>query len=87
MNQAIRFGLLAAVVLFPSVAFSQGVLVDFDETHQFRLPRHVIHIQPRPQPPQPSYKIKELAVNATLTDQIAKIQVSQSFVNTSSRQM
>ena len=87
MNQAIRCGLLALVGLLPTTAFAQGVLIDPDETHRFRLPRRIVRPQPRPQPSQQSYKIKELAVNATLTDQIAKVQVSQSFVNTGSRQM
>ena len=48
------------------------------------------HPDPWPQPvaePPTSYKIQELAVNATVTDQVAKVQVSQSFVNTGSRQM
>ena len=44
------------------------------------------HPRPRPEPPQ-SYKIQELDVHATVTDQVAKVQVSQSFVNTGSRQM
>ncbi|MBP90483.1 MAG: hypothetical protein CMJ64_27880 [Planctomycetaceae bacterium] len=63
------------------------MLIDPDENHQFRLPRRIVRPQPRPQTPPQSYKIKELAVNATLTEQIAKVQVSQSFVNTGSRQM
>lgn len=87
MNQVIRFGLLAVVSLLSTTAFAQGVLIDPDETHRFRLPRRIVRPQPRPPAPQQSYKIKELAVNATLNDQIAKVQVSQSFVNTGSRQM
>lgn len=72
----------------------QGVLISPNESDEFRLPRYVIWPGPHPRPiPQPhpvveqAYKIKELAVNATLQDQIAKLQVSQSFVNTGSRQM
>ena len=43
---------------------------------------------PRPIPqPASTYKIKELEVNAKLADQVAKVQVTQSFVNTGSRQM
>jgi Ca-activated chloride channel family protein len=86
-------GLLAiAVALVPSLVWGQGLLVDVDPGHPFRLPRPPIHPhpepwpQPVPEPPQ-SYKIQELAVNATITDQVAKVQVSQSFVNTGSRQM
>ncbi|MCR4415813.1 MAG: VIT domain-containing protein, partial [Thermoguttaceae bacterium] len=41
---------------------------------------------PRPMPPPPSaYKIQELEVNARLVDQVAQVQVSQTFVNTGSR--
>ena len=80
--------------LMPSVAVAQGLLVDPRPESRFRLPRphpwprpHPSP-QPRPQPPPPqSYKIKELSVNVNLADQIAKVQVSQSFVNTGSRQM
>ncbi|MHB8861795.1 MAG: VIT domain-containing protein [Pirellulaceae bacterium] len=90
-------GLLAIVVaLVPSVVLAQGLLVDVDPAHRYRLPRPPIHPhwhphpmplpRPVPEPPQ-SYKIQELAVNATLVDQVAKVQVSQSFVNTGSRQM
>jgi Ca-activated chloride channel family protein len=75
------------ICLLPIAASGQGVLLDLDESHQSRLPRRVFHPRPRPQPPQQSYKIKELAINTTLQDQIAKVQVSQSFVNTGSRQM
>ncbi|MCP5119897.1 MAG: hypothetical protein GY953_54565, partial [bacterium] len=43
---------------------------------------------PRPVPTPPtSYKIKELSINARLIDQVAQVQVSQTFVNTGSRQM
>jgi len=37
--------------------------------------------------PASTYKIKSLDVNAKLDGQVAKVQVSQSFVNTGSRQM
>ena len=86
-------GLLAiAVALVPSLVWGQGLLVDVDSGHPFRLPRPHIHPHPGPWPqPVPelpqSYKIQELAVNATITDQVAQVQVSQSFVNTGSRQM
>ncbi len=54
------------------------------------LPRPIIIYpgpQPVPQPPASTYKIKELTVNCRLVDQIARTQVSQSFVNTGSVQM
>jgi Ca-activated chloride channel homolog len=84
-------GLLALVVTFiPTLVAAQGLLVDVEPGHEYRLPRPPIHPHPWPRPvPEPttSYKIQELAVNATITDQVAKVQVSQSFVNTGSRQM
>jgi Ca-activated chloride channel family protein len=79
------------LLAMPVVAFGQGLLIDETPDHVARLPRPIIWPGPRPIPrPRPmpqSYKIKELAVNANLADQIAKVQLSQSFVNTSSRQM
>jgi len=87
------FGLVAIfVMLVPSLVWGQGLLVDLESTHTYRLPRPHIHPHPHPLPrpvPEPptSYKIQELAVNATVSDQIARVQVSQSFVNTGSRQM
>lgn len=84
MHRTVQLALLIVVGLLPGIVSAQGVLIVNDETENFRLPRRIV----RPQPPaQQSYKIKELAVNATLQDQIAKVQVSQSFVNTGSRQM
>ncbi len=85
-------------VFWPAFAAAQGLLVDGRSDSGYRLPRprpwpHP-HPYPRPVPPpqlrpQPaqSYKIKELSVEVNLTDQIAKVQVSQSFVNTGSQQM
>ena len=80
-------GLLAVVgVLGPSLAAAQGVLVVVDPHQIVRLPRPIPLPSPAPQPPV-SYKIKELAVDARLDAQIARVQVSQSFVNTGSQQM
>jgi len=42
---------------------------------------------PRPEPPPVQYKIQELEVQARLVDQVAQVRVSQSFVNTGSRQL
>lgn len=84
---------LAALVSFsfaPLGALAQGLLIDVRQDAHFRMPRPPIWPGPRPiptpQPPQ-SYKIKELGVSVNLADQVAKVQVSQSFVNTGSRQM
>ncbi|MFW6168888.1 MAG: VIT domain-containing protein [Planctomycetota bacterium] len=90
---------LAVVALSPAASFAQGLLVDDRPDHRFRLPRPRIWPPPhppgprppRPRPPRPeppqAYKIQALEVHATLADQVAKVQVSQSFVNTGSRQM
>jgi Ca-activated chloride channel family protein len=75
-------GLLALVgALFGgSVAWAQGVLIVVDRP--LPLPR------PIPQPtPATTYAIKELAVQAKLLDQVARVQVSQTFVNTGSSQL
>ncbi|NLE38099.1 MAG: hypothetical protein GX621_08760, partial [Pirellulaceae bacterium] len=57
------------------------------------MPRpHYRHpVPPRPPWPRPrptaSYKITELDVNASLSGQVARVQVSQTFQNTGSVQM
>ena len=84
---ALLFGLLPALVQ------AQGVLVVIDAERPVRLPRPVIiYPQPFPHPvqiapPLESYKIAEIDINARLMDQVAQVQVSQSFVNTGSRLM
>ena len=72
-------------------AEAQGVLVIIDHPHPVPLPRpwpwpHPHPPIPRPTPPTPpvSYKVKSLAYNAKITDQIAQVQVEQTFVNTGS---
>jgi Ca-activated chloride channel family protein len=93
-----RFSRWIAVVVFlvPTLARAQGLLVVTDPGVQVRLPRPPVIIWPPrptprpipiPEPPPVSYKIDSLEVNAQVTDQVAKVQVSQSFVNTGSRQM
>ena len=73
---------------------AQGVLININANEQVVLPRPPVVIWPphRPQPRPPidrvgSYKIKSLEVNAKLEHQIARVQVSQSFVNTGSQPM
>ena len=92
MSRTLRCLLTVVMTLIPTLVSAQGLLVDDRPDHRFRLPRPHIWPHPRPTPrpqPQPpqSYKIQELDVNATVNDQVAKVQVSQSFVNTGSRQM
>jgi Ca-activated chloride channel homolog len=85
-----------AVVIFlvPALVRAQGLLVVVSPGEHVRLPRPIIwppRPTPRPMPmPEPSpetYKIDALEVDARITDQVAKVQVSQSFVNTGSRLM
>jgi Ca-activated chloride channel homolog len=79
--------LLAALA---SSAFAQGVLVDVRTDQAIRLPRP---IPPIPHPPRvvpvppSSYKIDALEVNANVDDQVARVQVSQTFQNTGSATM
>ena len=88
------------VFLIPMLARAQGLLVVVDPGEHVRLPRPPIIIWPprpypppyprpipQPEPPPVTYKIDSLEVNAQVTDQLAKVQVSQLFVNTGSRQM
>ncbi len=88
-----RFTLLAAwfsvCLLFASMAgpaaWGQGVLVWINPPEPIPLPRPMP--RPRPTPRPMSYKIKELDYHAKVVDQVAQVQVSQSFVNTGSAQM
>jgi len=84
---ALGLGVFAVLALLASSAAAQGVLITVNSVRPVPLPRPIIHPRPRPEPPPSSYKIKELAVNARIVDQVARVQVSQSFVNTGSRQM
>lgn len=91
MSRALT-GLFAFLaVLLPLPAFGQGVLVVVDPNQAVRLPRPIVIWPPerpivRPETPA-SYKIKELDVQARLVDQVAQVQVSQTFTNTGSRQL
>jgi Ca-activated chloride channel family protein len=70
-------------------AWGQGVLIIIDHPHPVPLPRPIPPWPgPRPTPPVPpiSYKIKEISYQAKIKDQIAQVQVSQTFVNTGSQQ-
>jgi Ca-activated chloride channel family protein len=82
-----RISLVAvwAFFLLAGTSFGQGVLVIINHPHPVPLPRPMI--APVPTPPPMSYKIKELDYYARIVDQVAQVQVTQSFVNTGSRQM
>ncbi|MBC8356361.1 MAG: VWA domain-containing protein [Planctomycetes bacterium] len=71
--------------LCATVVQAQGLLVVVDPDQPVPLPRPIVPTQ-QTLPPT-AYKLKELAVQAKLVDQVARVQVSQSFVNTGSRQL
>jgi Ca-activated chloride channel family protein len=81
---ATYLGCLLIAALLAASAQGQGLLVVRNTSERVPLPRP--SIRPLPTPPM-SYKIKELGVHARVVDQVARVQVSQSFVNTGSRQM
>ncbi len=89
----LRLLLLALTFALPAAStWGQGLLIVVDPGSHVRLPRPIIihppHPRPpRPRPPQSTYKIQELDIQARLIDQIAQVRVSQSFVNTGSRQL
>ena len=81
---------LLAALVWPVSAGAQGLLINIQPNEHVRLPRPIIIVPPTPVPPSPpvsSYKIKELDVQVRLKEQVARVQVSQSFVNTGSTQM
>jgi len=90
--------IVLGMLVVPAVVWAQGVLVVEDPAQSVRLPRPGIiwppypphppmprPVPPRPEPPPGAYKIQEVEVNARLVDQVAQVQVSQSFVNTGGR--
>src|SRR5690348_14523246 len=88
MKSLLKAASFLVLALFASPLWAQGVLVIIDHPHPVPLPRPIIIVPPRPTPEPPMvYKIKELSMQARIADQIAQVQVSQSFVNTGSRQM
>lgn len=97
MSRFIMRLLTAVMFMSPGIASAQGLLVVVDPQQQVRLPRPIIiyppghwphpHPIPRPEPPPATYKIKELDVQARLIDQVAQVQVSQTFLNNGSRPM
>ena len=84
MKRSLSLVMGLVVGLTNSLALAQGVLVF--TSHPAPLPRPTWHSHVAPTTPLPnsSYKIKELSVQARIVDQVARVQVSQSFVNTGS---
>jgi len=85
--------LVVVSCLMPTFALAQGLLVVENPKEHVRLPRPIPpwhrppHPWPRPIPPPMTYKIKELDVQVRLLDQVAQVQVSQTFTNTGSMPM
>ena len=85
------FVVIGAILLFlaPAFARAQGLLVVVNPNEHVRLPRPIV-IWPQPRPvtqPPTSYAIKDLDVQMKIIDQVAQVQVSQTFVNTGSLPM
>lgn len=76
-----------ALAAFTTNAFAQGLLVDIRPEHAIRLPRPIPWPPHVPSPPPASYQIEAIDVNARLSDQVARVQVSQVFENTGSVQL
>lgn len=76
---------LAVLVLFGYVApaFCQGFIIAPD--HPGRLPRPIV--MPTPVPVTAEYQVKSLTIQARVTDQAARVQVSQTFKNHSNTQI
>ena len=74
------FGLVLAQ---ETATHAQGLLVASEPDHSHRLPR----IMPRPVPGQPGflYDIAKLEIDASIHDQVAEVQVGQTFKNLTNR--
>lgn len=83
------FSMLVALLALATAGpvSGQGLLINIEPGQHVRLPRPHVVIAATPAPPQSSYKIHEIDVHVKLQEQIARVQVSQSFVNTGSTQM
>ncbi|GIW93555.1 MAG: inter-alpha-trypsin inhibitor domain-containing protein [Pirellulaceae bacterium] len=78
------FAILTCLPLICSgTLLGQGILVLHDPPQPVPLPRPI----PLPQPVQVSYRIQELAIDAHVEDQAARVQMTQTFINTSSYPM
>ena len=82
----IAWAVAGGMLLLPSHLLAQGLLVNVNVSEHVRLPRQLPADAPA-LPATSSYQLKEIDVHAKLVDQVAKVQVSQSFVNTGSVQM
>ena len=71
------------VLTHSTIAAAQGMLVASEPNRSHRLPR----IMPRPVPGQPGflYEIAKLEIDASIHDQVAEVQVAQTFKNLTNR--
>jgi Ca-activated chloride channel family protein len=76
-NKSLAF-LTLAVVVFPTICAAQAIYVSEDAARSVRLPRPNVRSAD-------GYHIKELLVQSKIKGQVAQVQVSQTFVNTSKR--
>ncbi|HEY4235277.1 MAG TPA: VIT domain-containing protein, partial [Lacipirellulaceae bacterium] len=92
-NDSRRFRIIALPMIFTALAAAlsiatsvtaQGLLIDVRPEYHIRLPRPIIRSMPQP---ASTYKIDALEVSAKLSDQIAHVQVSQTFENTGGQPM
>ncbi len=83
MKRLWTLGLGLILALLSAPALGQGLLIVVDPPQPVPLPRPIV----RPEPAPMSYRIKELSLQSRVVDQVARTQVSQSFVNTGRRQM
>ncbi len=83
MQRLLAFCVGLCVLALAQVAGAQGFLISHDHSH--RMPRP--WPQPTPDPSVMTCQVKELSIQARLKDQVAQVQVSQTFLNTGSRQL
>lgn len=70
-------------ITFASDVYSQGILIPANRRDDFVMPLP----GRRPRPQMNTYRIDRLQINANIKGQIAETSVSQTFVNTGSRQL
>ncbi len=81
MNTARTFGyflLVCTLFMNASHLSAQGVLVPHNEIPDFRLPRPNV---------QGTYRVSQLAIDTSIKDQVARTNLTQTFVNTCGRQI
>ena len=83
MQRLLAFCVGLCVLAFAQVAGAQGFLISSDHSQRFPRPWPM----PTPDPSTMTCQVKELSVQARLKDQVAQVQVSQTFLNTGSRQL